>query len=78
VTDWSDDEPKGPRPARERRRRVYFGGRKIVEALESERRCRFVPTIVGVTSVTCHRKVDDTIGNTVEMQRPDERYAKGA
>jgi len=33
---------------------------------------------VGVASVTNHRKMGGANGNTIKMQRPDERYAKGA
>lgn len=49
-----------------------FRRSKDRRSIESERRRRLVPTC-------CEgRKIAADVGNTGKMQRPDERYAKGA
>jgi len=51
------------------RRRVYLVARS---SIQPERRRRFVP------SVESYLTMGFMIGNTVEMQKPEKRFVKGA
>jgi len=68
---WSDDDPNNRDPQGTRRRCVYFLGQTAEKAPNRNVAVGFVP-------VSCPSHEGRRVGNTVKMQRPNERYVKGA